>query len=50
MERMEQEEYLSPEEVNQSQLLNDEWDYSNSRSVQEEEDEYPEDDDRIIES
>ena len=38
------------EEAHHSQLLNDEWDFSDSRSMNEgEEDiEYPEDDDRII--
>lgn len=47
-----EEEYISLESNNHSQLLNDEWDYSNSQedlSGSEDMGMYPEEDDRIIE-
>ena len=45
-----EEEYVSMESNNQSQLLNDEWDYSNSQGSDSEGEIciYPEEDDRII--
>jgi hypothetical protein len=53
MNRMEDESYVSLESGHQSQLLNDEWDYSNSHddlsSGNSGMDGYPEDEDRIIE-